>query len=754
MLTKTLILSDIGFSEEHCTNTKEKAQEQRERIKKELHFFWLAVPRDPLEGSGPSNKHLFGGTHEGLIGILFEPELFFMFFHFNNGCVAEVVTRPARFIARALPYNIVFFTAMISIQNVKKQYGRRILFENLSISFTEQQRIGLIGANGSGKTSLLRMILGMEKPDSGVIALPSDITIGYLPQEVEVLGDNSPLSIVLEPFKDLLNVQDAYASIAGSLENQEHPSFQKALEKIDKIQRDLEFHDAFSLVSRAKAILAGLGVPSDKWESPVQSLSGGYRMRVVLGRLLLLRPQALLMDEPTNHLDIDSLIWLEKFLERFSGTLIVVSHDREFLNRMTGCTAEIHGGAITLYKGNYDGYAAYKTQREDSLKNASKNLERKIAQTERFIERFRSKATKASLVQSRVKQCEALKEELPELPQNVRVIHFSFPLSRPSGGVPLKAEHLSMAYNDVPVFSDVGFSVNRGDKIAIVGPNGTGKTTLLKALAQLITPTNGTVHIGHNADIRYYGQHVLEQLSPDRTLFETITDASGSGERTFIQNVLGAFLFSGDDVQKKVKVLSGGEKSRLALATILSNSGNVLVLDEPTNHLDIQSIEILADALEEFEGTVLFVSHNEYFISRVAKRIIEMRPGIFRDFPGTIDQYHEFRAAGYMEGDDLPASGQAGNDEQNEASVKQQRMKMREARKRITRKIEKTEAEIATIESEITAWIAVLHDPANASNFKLLHETQQKIDTTKKANEALLGDWENFQEELGKLGCE
>jgi ATP-binding cassette subfamily F protein 3 len=643
---------------------------------------------------------------------------------------------------------------MISIQNVKKQYGRRILFENASISFADQQRIALIGANGSGKTSLLRMILGMEKPDSGVIALPSDITIGYLPQEVEALGDNSPLAIVLEPFKDLLNVQDAYESIAGSLENSEHPAFQKALEKIDKLQRDLEFHDAFSLVSRAKSILAGLGVPSDKWETSIQSLSGGYRMRVVLGRLLLLRPQALLLDEPTNHLDIDSLIWLEKFLERFNGTLIVVSHDREFLNRMTACTAELHGGGITVYKGNYDGYMAYKTQRDETLKNSSKNLERKIAQTERFIERFRAKATKASLVQSRVKLCESLKEELPDAPESARTIHFSFPLSHQSGGVPFKSERISVAYNDVPVFSDITFTVNRGDKIAIVGPNGAGKTTLLKALAQIITPVSGMVHLGHNADIRYYGQHVLEQLSPEKTLFETIADASGSGDRTFIQNVLGAFLFSGDTVEKKVKVLSGGEKSRLALATILSNCGNVLILDEPTNHLDIQSIEILADALEEFEGTVLFVSHNEYFISRVAKRIIEMRPGIFRDFPGTIDQYHEFRAAGYMEGDDLPASGQAGNDEQNEASVKQQRMKMREARKRITRKIEKTEAEIATIESEITAWIAVLHDPANASNYKLLHETQQKIDTTKKANEALLGDWENFQEELGKLGCE
>ena len=588
---------------------------------------------------------------------------------------------------------------MISIQNVKKRYGRQILFDDCTISFLPGQRIGLIGANGSGKTSLLRLILGVEKPDAGVIAKPADLTIGYLPQEVEVLGAKSPISIVLEPFEHLLNVEDAYESIARSLVDHESPAFKKAMEKIEKLQNDLEYHDVFSLVSRAKSILAGLGVPSDKWEEPVAALSGGYRMRVVLGRLLLMQPQALLLDEPTNHLDLDSLIWLEKFLERFSGTLIAVSHDREFLNRMTRCTAEIEGGRITVYKGNYDGYMAYKTEREASLKNTTRNLERKIAQTERFIERFRAKATKASAVQSRVKLCESLKEELPVLPVNTRTIHFSFPLSRQSGGVPLKIERISVAYGDEPVFSDLSFAVTRGDKIAVVGPNGAGKTTLLKVLAQQITPVEGIVTVGHNADIRYFGQHVLERLQPEKTLFETIADASGSGERTYIQNVLGAFLFSGEDVNKTVSVLSGGEKSRLALATILSKTGNVLILDEPTNHLDIQSIEILARALGEFTGTVIFVSHNEYFISRIANRIIEMRPGIFRDFSGTIAQYHSYLEAGYFNDDSAtqPGNGPADGDAQD----KEKRMKTRQARKQLDRKIEKIENEIGQKEGEI-----------------------------------------------------
>ena len=636
---------------------------------------------------------------------------------------------------------------MISIQNLKKQYGRRILFDNLSVCFSDGQRVGLIGANGSGKTSLLRTILGIDKPDSGIVALPSDLSIGYLPQEVEMLGDSTPLAIVLEPFRDLLNIQDAYESIAASLENSESPTFGKALEKIDKIQRDLEYHDAFSLVSRAKAILAGLGVPQDKWETSIRFLSGGFRMRVVLGRLLLMKPMALLMDEPTNHLDMDSLVWLEKFLERFSGSLIVVSHDREFLNRMTKHTAEISNGSITVYKGNYDAYMAYKKEHEETLKNSSRNLERKIAQTERFIERFRSKATKASAVQSRVKLCESLKEDLPDLPENIRTIHFSFPLSRQSGGVPVKAERISMSYNDVKIFSGIDLIVARGDKIAITGPNGTGKTTLLKILAQIIQPADGLVTIGHNADIRYFGQHVLEQLSPDKTLIETKADVSGSGDRTFIQNILGAFLFSGDDVLKKTSVLSGGEKSRLALASILSKSGNVLILDEPTNHLDIQSIEILSDALVEFEGTVLFVSHNEYFISRVANRIIEMRPGVFRDFLGTMQQYHEYIAAGYMKTESASSTDPENNGNDDD-SIKNRRIKNRDDKKKLTRKIERLESEISSNETEIKNLEMTLHDPANASNASFLHEISGKIEPAKQKNEELVAEWEELQEKL------
>jgi ATP-binding cassette, subfamily F, member 3 len=642
---------------------------------------------------------------------------------------------------------------MITIQNVKKQYGKQILFNNLNVSFTPGQRIGLIGPNGSGKTSLLRMILGIERPDSGIISTPSDLTIGYLPQEVETFGQKSPLSVVLEPFEHLLNTQDAYDSLSKSLESAEHPHFRQALEKIGKLQHDLEFHDAFSLTSRAKSILAGLGVPSEKWEEPITALSGGYSMRVVLGRLLLLRPDVLLLDEPTNHLDIDALIWLEKYLERFNGMLVAVSHDRAFLNRMTKATAEICEGAIALYKGNYDNYMVYKKEREASLANTSQNLERKIAQTQRFIDRFRAQATKASAVQSRVKHLESLKSDLPDLPAYHRIVRFSFPLSQQSGSIPFKADNLSAAYDDFVVFSDVGFTVMRGDKIAILGPNGTGKTTLLKILAGSVRPKAGGVQIGHNVEIRYFGQHVLEMLCPEKTLFETIADASNSGDRTFIQNTLGAFLFSGDAVNKLVSVLSGGEKSRLALATILSKPGNVLILDEPTNHLDIQSIDVLADALTEFEGTVIFVSHNEYFISRVASRIIEMRPGVFRDFPGSIAQYHEYLAAGYLKSDDVTDAGSK-IEADDEASIKQQRIKTRELRKQTARKIEKLESLISDRETDIKNLQSDLNDPKNATNFQSLHETTKKLESAKENSERLIAQWEEAQETMAAIGEE
>jgi ATP-binding cassette subfamily F protein 3 len=638
---------------------------------------------------------------------------------------------------------------MISLTGIRKQYSSQIVFDNVNVSFYDDDRVALIGRNGTGKTSLLRLISGKDEPDNGVVSVSAGTTVGYLPQEIETIRDAAPLDIVLEPFAHLLSFQETYEAASQSAAGGDHRHVKRALDKIDALQAQIEYVDAFSLASRAKSIMAGLGIPEDKWEAPVQNLSGGYRMRVMLARLLLLSPSMLMLDEPTNHLDMDSLVWLESFLRRYKGGLIVVSHDRDFLNRATVITAELSAGAITVYKGNYDAYMMYKEERGKSEESTRANLERQIAQKERFIERFRAKATKASQVQSRIKSVEGLKDQLPDVHRVQKTLRFTFPSPFASGGVPFKLEKASAAYNGVPVFSGISLTITRGDKVAIVGPNGAGKTTLLKILSGLLRPSSGACIVGHNTDIRYFGQHQLEQLDPERTLFETVQQASGSGERTFIQNVLGAFLFSGDDVLKRVKVLSGGETSRLVLATILARPGNVLILDEPTNHLDMQSVEILTAALQDFAGTVVFVSHNEYFISKIATRVIEMRPGVVRDFPGTISQYRSFLEAGYMKNDD-PAGGAKKQVDEGEAA-KQDRIRKREERRQLQRKIEKLEKDIGGIEEEMKAADEVLNNPANASNYGLLHDTAMTFETLKKKNEKLVVEWEELQGKLAEV---
>lgn len=635
---------------------------------------------------------------------------------------------------------------MITFDNISKQYGSTILLDKVSVSFHEDQRTGLIGVNGSGKTTLLRMLGGEETPDSGRIQKPSDLTIGYLPQEVEIMDDKTPLEIVLEPFSHLINFEKHIESISSAMSES---GMKEAMNKLDKLYSAMEFHNGYSLDARARMILGGLGVPETNWSLPVQYLSGGYRMRTVLGRLLLTAPDFLLLDEPTNHLDMDSLVWLEKFLERHKGGMLIVSHDRDFLNRITTYTAEISNSTITQYKGNYDYYVIAREEAKEAALSRTRNLETKISQNERFVERFKAKATKATQAQSRMKLLEKLREELPQIANDEKSINFSFPEPKPSGTVPLKFNAITAGYDSKNVFTNLSLLVNRGDKAAIVGPNGAGKSTLLKLAAALLAPVNGNVDIGHNATVRYFGQHQLEQLNPELTVYDTVQKESVSTEKTFVRNILGAFLFSGDAVDKPVKVLSGGEKARLVLAAILSNPGNVLLLDEPTNHLDIKSIEMLALAMSKFSGTILFVSHDEFFISKVANRIIEVRPGTVRDFPGSLADYRVYIEALFSNEPEQQAA-----DSSNKSSVKGAesektvRIKDREQRKKLTRAIEKIERDVAFREETIAQLKAVLNDNTNALNHELLHKTTLELESEEAALEQLMIDWEEKQSEL------
>lgn len=633
---------------------------------------------------------------------------------------------------------------MITFENVSKQYGSTILLESLTLSINENQRTGLIGVNGSGKTTLLRMLGGEELPDSGSISKPSDMRIGYLPQEVEILDQKTPLEIVLQPFAHILNFEEQLQKLPtdGSL-------LKDTLKKIDSLCSAMDYHDGYSLTARAQMILGGLGIPEENWSQPIQLLSGGYRMRTVLGKLLLEAPDFLLLDEPTNHLDMDSLVWLEKYLGKQKCGMLIVSHDRDFLNRITTHIADICNRKITLYQGNYDSYLRTKEENEAAQLSRARNLEAKISQNERFVERFKAKATKATQAQSRMKLIDKLRADMPELHQSAKSIHFSFPEPSQSGVTPLQFTAVKAGYDDKLIFSDFTMAVNRGDKIAIVGPNGAGKSTLLKLASGLLQPIAGSVKYGHNVSIRYFGQHQLEQLDPEKTLYQTVIQDSINTEKTFVRNILGAFLFSGDSVDKTVKVLSGGEKARLVLATILASPGNVLLLDEPTNHLDIKSVEMLAEAMNKFSGTILFVSHDEFFISSIATRIIEIRPGMIRDFPGTLSDYRTYLEV-LFPNDTTEQNNSSPNSSNSKSDIetKEQRIKDRELRKKLTRSIEKLEKEISSAEEGLSALQTTLHDPSNASNHELLYQTSQQIDSLQAELNRLIRQWEERQLEL------
>ncbi len=635
---------------------------------------------------------------------------------------------------------------MITFDAIAKYYGGNSLFEDVFLAIHDKERTGLIGINGSGKTTLLRMLAGEESPDHGTIGKPTGLTIGYLPQEVEMFDELTTMSIVLAPFAHLLDYETRFDELGKMGENGD------AMRKLAELHHAVEFHGVYSLESRAEAILAGLGVPQDKWRGPLTALSGGYRMRVVLGKLLLQSPDFLLLDEPTNHLDMDSLVWLEKFLLRYKGGMLIVSHDRDFLNRMTGFTAEIRNRSIMIYRGNYDAYIAMRDQTLETQRNRARRLQEQIDQKERFVERFKAKNTKATAAASRIKQIEKLKELMPEIEKGPAVIEFTFPETIQSGGVPLKLRDVAMRYGATEVFHGLTMEIRRGDRVAVVGPNGSGKSTLLKLMAGLLPATEGTFEAGYNAVIRYFGQHQLEQLDLDKTLYQTVAATAVRTEKVFIRNVLGAFLFSGDDVDKEVRVLSGGEKSRLVLATMMASPGNTLLLDEPTNHLDINSIETLLHALEKFRGTIVMVSHDDYFVSRIADQIIEMRPGLIRDFPGNLSDYRSYIEAGLWGSGDYVAVVESAV--RNEQAEKETRIRKRDERKKLQRTVEKFEREIEAMEGGIVRLKADLNDPANASNHAKLHELSRSIESKELELMELMDSWEKRHRDLQAMEVE
>jgi len=530
---------------------------------------------------------------------------------------------------------------MIQIEEAGKSFGGQIVFRDLTWHITRDQRVGLVGPNGAGKTTLCRILTNEMEVDSGQVRRAKSTTIGYLPQELVAAGDGTVLGHLLAGFPELQRLEEGMEALAHEMAEVENEASEELMERYGDLQHQFEALGGYHLESRAKAILGGLSFAPDDFHAPLANLSGGWRMRVALGRLLLQSPDLLLLDEPTNHLDLESLQWLEDFLAAYEGTVVIISHDRYFLNRVVDRIAELELGRFSLYVGDYDDYQAQKLARQEQLVAAQKSQAEQIEKMERFIRKFRYKATKARQVQSRIKQLDKI--ERVEVIRAPKRIHFRLPQPGRSGTVVGELRKVHKAYGDRAVYRGVDFRLLRGDRIALVGPNGAGKSTILKIIAGVLSFEAGERILGHNATVHYYAQHQLDALNPQNSVLEELASVADPEMQPRLRGILGAFLFSGDSVEKPVAVLSGGEKSRLALAKMLLRPANLLCLDEPTNHLDVTAREILEEALDQFEGTMLFISHDRYFINRIATKVVEVRDGRLAEYAGDYDYYLEKR---------------------------------------------------------------------------------------------------------------
>jgi ATP-binding cassette subfamily F protein 3 len=540
---------------------------------------------------------------------------------------------------------------MIHLSNLTKRQGQRVLYENASFLVRPGDRIGLVGSNGAGKTTIFRLIVGEDHPDGGSITVLPNTVVGYFSQDVGDMRGRSALQEVLAGSGRVSDLAAQIQTIEHQLEHSEDltaDELENLMTRYGDVQAEYQQRGGYDLEPRAKAVLTGLGIGPEDFIRPVESFSGGWKMRIALARILTLAPDVLLMDEPTNHLDIESILWLEEWLQNFKGAIVMTSHDREFMNRLVNRIVEIANKSISVYSGNYNFYLKERDIRFEQQIAAFRRQQEMLSKEEDFIARFAARASHAAQVQSRVKKLDKI-ERLEE-PSIAKTIQFQFNPPPRSGNDVVRLDNVSKVWTledgrEKPVFHGVSGVVRRLDKIALTGVNGAGKSTLLKTIVGETQVTSGQVVVGPSVAVGYFGQHALDQLDPQRTVFDTVAMRIPDASVGTIRNLLGAFLFSGDDVDKKIGVLSGGERSRVLLAIILASPLNLLVLDEPTNHLDIDSREILLDAIKRFDGTVLIVSHDRFFLREIVSRVFEIRAGELRIYEGKYDDYWAKRQA-------------------------------------------------------------------------------------------------------------
>jgi len=636
---------------------------------------------------------------------------------------------------------------MISVNDISYYVGGRALFEGASLHITSKDKIALVGLNGSGKTTLLRILYGEYPVDKGSITRSKSCTIGFLNQDLlSYETQDSILSVAMSAFGQALEIQKKIENTLGKLETSYSD---KLVEDLSKYQEAYETLEGYSLQAKAEEILEGIGFETSDLHRPLIEFSGGWRMRVMLAKLLLENPSLLLLDEPSNHLDLPSIEWIESYLRNYEGAYIVVSHDRRFLNNVTQKTVEVDHRNLVLYSGNYDLYMQEKSLRNEIQKNAFENQQQKIKQTERFITRFRAKSTKARQVQSKIKSLDRM-EKVAEVADSNPTVHFRFDFKQKSGRHIVQLENTSKAYGDVKVFEMASAHIQRGDKIALIGANGKGKSTLLRIINGSEKIQGGKRTQGYNVIQAFYAQHQLEALHLKNEILDELKQAGSGKTEQELRNVLGCFLFSDDEIFKKIKVLSGGEKSRVALAKTLISEANFLILDEPTNHLDFQSENILIQALQQYNGSFIIVSHNRYFISKTANKIWFIENRQIKEYPGNYDEYEYWRSNNEKAQVEIPPSSlKKKSSKKIQKKIPQNKAtglirQLNQDLAQLENRIESLENEVAQIEQQMSS-------PEVYSNIDKLQVVNQAYEKTKKELEEANKNWERIAAELDGL---
>ncbi len=635
---------------------------------------------------------------------------------------------------------------MITLSDIYVQYGNRILLDRVTLVIGDKDKIGLVGRNGAGKSTLLKIIASYQRSDEGTLSIPSDRTIGFLHQEMNIPQGKSVMEETLSAFAEVRKIEARLAEINKEMAvrtDYETDSYLKMLEDFSTLNDRFLFLGGDRMQAQAEMVLKGLGFAQGDFIRLTDEFSGGWKMRIELAKMLLAQPDYLLLDEPTNHLDIESIIWLEDFLQTYPGSVVVISHDKQFLDNVTKRTVEVELGKLYDYKAHYSKYIELREERREKLGSAYANQQKVIAQREKTINRFMAKATKTKLAQSMQKQLDKMERvEIDEADTKAMVLRF--PPAPRSGTVVVDGKGISKKYGKLKVLDNISLKLDRGDRVAFVGQNGQGKTTLAKILIDEIPATSGEIKLGHNVSIGYYAQNQSEALKGDLTLLETLENSSPPEMRTKLRSVLGAFLFSGEDVDKKVSVLSGGERARLALAALLLRPFNLLVLDEPTNHLDIISKDVLKQALIEYDGTLIVVSHDREFLADLTDRTIEFRDHHLHNHLGDINFFLEKRQMANMREVELSKSNNTGLAEEATVASQPKVELSYEERKKLTRALSNAEKKVERLENDIEKLETLMSDP----DFYSQSDAQDKIALHQKKKDELtvaMEEWEEAQ---------